>query len=163
MKLCSLFVLFFLAAASFGQTSLRSGPKVNGIGLGAAEAALIRSLGKPVSATKKKADECVGGTEMTMVYPGLRFSLWDDPDDAKKFSVGAFEVTGVTWKVSGAEMGNSEEQIRKIFGPPTSEEQGGSGQKTLFYEMDEKKSPGSTGFTFVNGMLVKVTAMWLMC
>ncbi len=157
-------ILLILAGTAFSQTSLKEGPKVNGIGLGDAREDVRRWMGKPISETRKKADECVGGTEMTIRYPGLVFRLWDDPANPKKFTVGAFEVTSGTWNVSGAKIGQTPAQITRLFGKPGSRgTEPGKNRPVWYYEMDEEKSPGNTNFVFRNGKLVSILSMWLMC
>lgn len=157
-------IILLLAGTASAQTSLKEGPKVNGLGLGDRREDILRWMGKPASQSKKKADECVGGTELTLRYPGLVFSLWDDPRDPKKFTVGAFEVTSARWDVSGSKVGQNYAAIRKLFGTRGFE---GKEDRTRLpfwsYEMDEEKSPGTTTFVFRGGRLVKVTAMWMMC
>lgn len=137
---------------------------MNGIGLGATREDVIRWMGKPASQSKKKADECVGGIEMTLRYPGLVFSLWDDPDNPKKFTVGAFEVTSAKWDVLGARVGQATSAIKKLFGKSSFDGKDDSTKLPFWsYEMDEEKSPGTTTFFFRDGKLTKVKAMWLMC
>jgi len=162
MRYCFAFIFFLFAATANSQGSLSQGPKVNGLGLGATRAEVVRKLGKPVSETKRKADECVGGTEVTLRYPGLKFMLWDDPDDPKKFTVGEFEVTSKKWDVSGARVGQANSAVKKLFGTRSGEEKQ-SGMPVWFYYMDENISPGSTNFYFRNGTLVKVVSLWQMC
>ncbi len=160
MKTIAVLAALIFAIPAFSQTSLESGPKVNGLALGATRAEVIKKIGKPTRETKNKADECVGGTEMTLHYPGLKFSLWDDAHG--KFSVGAFEVNSAKWDVSGARVGLSSSAIKKLFGTRFTAETN-SGKTIWYYDMDEEKSPGNTNFTFRNGRLVNIFSMWLMC
>lgn len=154
--------ILLLAFAASAQTSLRSGPTVNGLPLGATREQVIRKLGKPTSEKKGKADECVGGTEMTLQYPGLKFWLWDDAEKPGKFTVGQFEVTSAAWDVSGSRVGQTSAAVKKMFGSKfTSETK--SGRTIWYYEMDEDKGPGNTNFTFRNGKLVNIFTMYLMC
>jgi hypothetical protein len=162
MRYCFALILFLFAATAYSQVSLSQGAKVNGLGLGSTRAEVVGKLGKPVSETKRKADECVGGTEMTLRYPGLRFVLWDDPDNPKKFSVGQFEVTSVKWDVSGTKVGQASAAVRKVFGTRSAEEKQ-SGLPVWFYYMDENISPGSTNFHFRNGKIIKIVSLWQMC
>ncbi|HMQ03546.1 MAG TPA: hypothetical protein PKD26_06495 [Pyrinomonadaceae bacterium] len=154
----------FSPLVSFGQTSLKEGPKINGIGLGARREQVVAKFGKPLAETKKKADECVGGTEVTLQYPGLKFRLWDDPDNPKSFTVGWFEVRSARWNVSGAKIGDTTVAVRNLFGVRTTQQTiRKTGSVTWFYEMDEEVSPGTTNFTFRNGKLVGITTLWLLC
>ncbi len=164
MRIIIATIALLLASPMFAQTSLKAGPEVNGISLGATREEVIRKLGKPASQTKKTADECVGGVEMTLRYPGLTFRLWDDPRNAKKFSVGAFEVASAKWNVSGVKIGSSSADVRKIFGKRSSEEIDSQSKLPVwYYEMDEEEGPGTTNFTFKGGKLIKIYTMWLMC
>lgn len=162
MKIIPAVAIIFLTVTAFSQTSLRSGPKVNGIGLGVTREQVVKRFGKPAFESKKEADECVGGTEMTLRYPGLKFVLWDDPENPKRFTVGQFEVTSARWNVSGAKIGQTSATVRKLFGRPSSQGTE-NGLPTWYYGMDEKKSPGNTNFSFRKGRLVNITAIWLMC
>jgi hypothetical protein len=155
-------LLLFFASTAFSQVSLDAGPKVNGIARGATREEIIRKLGKPTREIKKNADECVGGTEMTLRYPGLEFSLWDDSEEPGKFSVGMFEVTSARWDVSGARVGQSSATVKKLFGTKFTAEAKRS-DTIWYYEMDEEKGPGNTNFTFRNGKLFSILSMWLMC
>ncbi len=153
-----------MAVLSFGQTSLREGPKVNDVGLGATREQVLAKFGKPRAETKKQADECVGGTEITLEYPGLKFKLWDDVEDARKFTVGWIEIRSDQWNVSGIKVGDTTAVVRKQFGVRTSQETNRrTGNLIWFYEMDDDSSPGNTSFTFRNGKLTLITTLWMMC
>ena len=141
---------------------MKQGPKVNGIGLGATRQEVIKKLGRPVRESRRNADECVGGTEMTLSYPGLKILLWDDAEDRRKFTVGQFEVTSAKWDVSGSRIGQTNAAVRKLFGPRSSEERE-SGSLVWYYNMDENISPGNTNFYFRGGKVVKIVSLWLMC
>lgn len=162
MRYCFAPILLIFAATAYSQVSLSQGPKVNGLGLGATRTDVVRKLGKPVSETKRDAGECIGGTEMTLRYPGLKFVLWDDPDDARKFTVGEFEVTSAKWDVSGARVGHASAGVKKLFGTRSAEEKQ-AGLPVWFYYMDESISPGSTNFHFRNGKVVRIVSLWQMC
>lgn len=164
MKIFRLIAILIFSASAFSQVSLKAGPKVNGLALGATREQVIRKLGKPVHEVKGKADECVGGTELTLQYPGLKFSLWDDPEKPGRFTVGMFEVTSAAWDVSGARVGQTSANVKKLFGTRGNEEVDRKTRKTIwYYEMDEEKGPGNTNFTFRNGKIVNILSMWLMC
>lgn len=157
-----LLILLSAAATSLSQTSLKQGAKVGEIGLGSTKEAVIKNLGKPLSESKKDAGECVGGIEMTLKYPGLVLSLWDD-DDPKKFTVGSFVITSPKWKFAGANIGQKKADIIKVFGRSDAEEgNSDNGSAILFYEMSED-APGSTNFTFKKGKLVEIRSFWRMC
>lgn len=164
MKKIIPFLLLLLAAPVFSQNSIVKGVKINGLGLGATYRDVIRKFGKPGSEKKRKADECVGGTEMTLNYPGLKFRLWDDHGNPKKFTVGWLEVTSARWDVSGARVGNKAASIKKLVGTRTSEEiDSDTGRRVWYYEMDENVGPGTTNFSFRGGKVVGIVSLWLMC
>ena len=155
-------VLISLTGTAYSQVSLSQGPKVNGLGLGATRIEVLKKLGKPLSETKRDAGECIGGTEMTLRYPGLKLVLWDDPDDARKFTVGEVEVTSAKWDVSGSRVGQTSAEVKRLFGTRSLEEKQ-AGSPVWFYYMDENISPGSTNFHFRSGKVVKIVSLWQMC
>ena len=164
MKILLLFAVLSFTGTVFSQTSLEAGPKVNGLALGATREQVIKKLGKPTREIKGKADECVGGTEMTLHYPGLKFSLWDDSEKPGRFTLGMFEVTSGKWDVSGTRVGQASTEVKKMFGSKyTAETDPKTGKTIWYYDMDEEKGPGTTNFTFRNGKLASILSMWLMC
>jgi hypothetical protein len=164
MKMLLVLAGLLFTGTVFSQSSLEAGPKVNGLALGATREQVIKKLGRPTREIKGKADECVGGTEMTLDYPGLKFSLWDDSEKPGRFTVGMFEVTSAKWDVSGARVGQASTEVKKMFGAKfTTETDPKTGKTIWYYGMDENKGPGTTNFTFRNGRLVSIFSMWLMC
>ncbi len=156
--------LLLLTASVSPQTSTAEGLKVNGVALGDSYKQVVRKLGKPSSEKKRKADECVGGTEMILSYPGLKFRLWDEPDNPKKFTVGFFEVNSAKWNVSGARIGITAATVKKLFGTRTGEEVDSHTElRTWYYEMDENISPGNTNFSLRGGKVTSISVAWLMC
>lgn len=163
MRFLLILTTLFLAGTVFSQTSLKEGPKVNGIALGATREEVVRRLGKPRSQSKRQADECVGGVELTLNYPGLTFKLWDDADQ-KNFTVGYFEVRSAAWNVSGARVGNASAAIKRRFGTRTAQEvDSQTNMLTWYYDMDENISPGNTSFAFRRGRVYRIATMYLMC
>ena len=164
MKLFLAIVLLSVTGTIFSQVSTREGLKVNGVALGDTYQQVVRKLGKPSSEKKRKADECVGGVELTLRYPGLELRLWDDSENPKKFTVGWFEVKSAKWNVSGARVGITSEAVRKLFGARTSEEiDARTRLRRWYYEMDENISPGNTNFSFLGGKVVSIMSLWMMC
>ena len=164
MKKIIPFLFLLLAAPLFSQTSIAKGVTVGGIGLGATYREVIRKFGKPLSEKKRKADECVGGTQMTLSYPVLKFRLWDEPADPKKFSVGFFEVTSAKWNVSGLRIGQTSSAIKKLLGTRSSEEINPNTRlRVWYYEMDDEKGPGNTNVSFRSGKVVSIMSIWDMC
>lgn len=164
MKITPIIAILVLSGLSFSQQLLNEGAAVNGVGLGATREQVIRKLGKPVSETKRDAGECIGGTELTLKYPGLEFKLWDDVNDPKKFTVGFFEVTSGTWIVAGTKLGETDTRIQRRFGRPNSRgTDAGTGLPVWYYEIDLEKGPGTTNFEFRNGRVVRIISLWMLC
>ena len=164
MKIFLAIALLFVTGTVFSQVSTKSGLTVNGAALGDSYQQVVSKIGKPASQTKRQAEECVGGTEMILNYPGLKLRLWDDPENPKKFTVGWFEVKSAKWNVSGARIGSTAAAVKKLFGTRTSEEIDPQTKlRTWYYEMDENISPGNTNFSFRAGKVVSIMSLWLMC
>jgi hypothetical protein len=164
MKIFLVIVFLSFTGIVFSQVSTKSGLKVNGVAMGDSYQQVVRKLGKPTSQTKRKADECVGGTEMTLSYPGLKIRLWDEADDPKKFTVGWYEVKSEKWNVSGAKIGSTAAAVKKLFGNNAAKEiDSNTKLLTWYYGMDANISPDSTNFAFRNGKVVSITSVWLMC
>lgn len=162
MKLFLAIVLLSVTGTVFSQVSPKSGLNVNGVALGDTYQQVVRKLGKPVGEKKRKADECVGGIELTLSYPGLELRLWDDVDNPKKFTVGWFEVKSAKWNVSGTKVGQTNAAVRKLLGKPAAV-QTENGLNVWFYDMDEEKGPGNTSLTFRGGKVISISTIWLMC
>ncbi len=162
MKNCLVIIVCLLAGTAYSQPPLSQGPVVNGLALGATRDEVVRKFGKPLTENKRDAGECVGGTEMTLTYPGLKFMLWDDPDDPRKFTVGELEVTSAKWDVSGLKVGQASSAVKARFGTRSVEEKE-SGLPVWIYYMDENISPGSTNFHFRKGKIVRIVSLWQMC
>src|SRR5438270_8764232 len=96
---------------AFSQSSLPDGLKVNGVGLGAKYAEVVRKLGKPArDITNKKMDECIGSKIRTLTYPGLKIQL---DDSGTGYEVFFFEIISSKWDASGAKIGNAENSVQK--------------------------------------------------
>lgn len=162
MKLLLAIILLSFTGTALSQVSTAEGLKVNGVAMGDSYQQVVRKLGKPTRQSKRTADECVGGTQMTLSYPGLKLRLWDEADDPKKFTVGWFEVKSAKWNVSGTKVGQTSSAVRKLLGKPATV-QTENGLNVWFYDMDEEKGPGSTSLTFRGGKVVSISSMWLMC
>lgn len=163
MKTLIAITLLSVTGTIYSQTSLKEGPIINNLALGATRQEVIKKFGEPDSESRRKADECVGGTELTIRYPGLILWLWDDPEDPKNFTVGMFEVTSAKWNVSGVRVGQTSSFIKGQFGIRDFEDNEEKNQTSWSYGMDEEKSPGTTTFFFRNGKVTKISAAWLMC
>lgn len=98
-----------------------------------------------------------------MKYRGIALTLWDDPEDASRFTAGKLEVTAATWLVSGAKIGQTAAFVRSRLGRPnTIESDPRTKHPVWYYEMSDE-SPGNTKFIFGNGRLFRIVAMYLMC
>ena len=162
MKL--LYPLILIAALympGLSQNSIREGLKVNGVALGAKYAEVIKKLGKPTrDVTNPKMDECIGAHIRTINYPGLKLELSDDGN--KAFTVFSFEVTSPNWNVSGANVGNEQAEIQKLFGMKGRTVQKEKAGPQWLYEMTDE-SPGSSNFFFKAGKVVKIQSGYEMC
>lgn len=156
-------ILLLPAFSLTAQTSLKEGPTVNGVRLGATQNEVRARFGKPLSQERREAEPCVGGTELTMRYRGAVITLWDDPNDASRFTVGRIEVTSAAWPVSGVRVGQSSGSVRTKFGKPDAQEPDQRTKLSVWYYEMTDDSPGNTHFTFRNGKLIKITAIYLMC
>lgn len=153
--------LIALATPAICQNSIREGPKVNGLALGATYSTTVKSLGKPLrDVTSRRIDECIGSRTRTLAYPGLKVELVEGERNA--FTVFAFEVTSATWNVSGIKIGDTSDRIQRAFGTSGRTVEKERTGPRWFYEMTEE-SPGGTNFYFQNGKLIKVNTSFEMC
>ena len=160
VKLLPILVLIF-AASGFAQSSLPSGPKVNGVGLDATYAEVVRKLGKPTrQVTDKNLDECTGSHIRTLYYPGLKIELFDAEKNVYK--VFSFEITSAKWDVSGSKLGDSSAKVQKLFGTRGRSSEKDGAETIWYYEMNED-APGLSNFHFRNGKLSKVQFGYTMC
>ena len=160
MKLLPIFILIFAASGS-AQSSLPIGPKVNGVGLDARYAEVMRKLGKPIKqVTDRNLDECTGSHIRTLYYPGLKIELFDAEKNVYK--VFAMEVTSAKWDVSGSRVGDASAKIQKLFGTRGRTMEKDSAGTIWYYEMNEA-APGLSNFHFRNARLVKIYFGYTMC
>ena len=155
-------LVFAMSAHSQARHNAKNGlMKINGVGLGATYAEVVKKLGKPDKVVNGDADECIGGKMRTVHYPGLKFELYEG--EPGKFSVGTFEVTSARWNVSGAKVGMSQAAIKKIFGKAdASVVESHSGLPTWYYHFPDEE-PGNSNFEFRKGKLVNISSLYLMC
>jgi hypothetical protein len=153
-------LLLILSALASSQTSLPDGLKVNGVGLGAKYAEVVRKLGKPTrDVTSRKADECIGSKNRTLTYPGLKIEL-DDPGSG--YQVFFFEITSAKWNASRATIGASTTVIQKLFGTRGRTVDNDKSGPSWSYSMPDD-NPGASTFYFSGGKLVKMISGYEMC
>jgi hypothetical protein len=162
LMLTLVILLFALSAHSQARYNAKNGLlKINGVGLGASYAEVIKRLGKPTRIVNGDADECVGGKQRTVHYPGLKFVMHEDGEN--NFFVSIFEVTSARWNLSGAKIGMTTAAIKRRFGKAdASVVESHNGLPTWYYEFPDVE-PGNTHFTFRKGKLVSISSLYLAC
>ena len=159
-KLLTLFLLVF-AGSAYSQSSLPEGPKVNGIGLGAKYAEVVRKLGKPTrEVTNRNVDECIGSRIRTLYYPGLKLEFFDETRNV--YTVFSAEITSPKWQISGTKIGDASASVQKLFGTNGRTTAKEGAEVIWYYDMNED-APGSSNFHFRNGRLIKVVFGYTMC
>src|ERR1041385_1014846 len=83
------------SGSAFAQAVNPAKLKINGvIGLDSTYAVVVKALGKPAKETKPQSEECTGGHEKTVKYPGLEFYFMDGATPGKKaYAVMTFDVS----------------------------------------------------------------------
>lgn len=143
-------IAFIILISSFAASAQETiDLQVNGVGVYAAEATVIKKLGKPLS--RKKGDfPCDEGGATILRYKGLTISLIE-ANDGTGFIVGSINVTSANWSISNVSVGADIKDIQKRFGQSETETEM-SGLKKLSYGMAE----GFAYFYFRNNKLIKV-------
>lgn len=163
-KLLPLVIVLFALTAYSQQRSASTLVKINGVGLGASYAEVIKKFGKPSKDVTGEGDECIGGKLRTLTYPGLVFELHQENDDPKKFYVGNIEVTSPRWDVSGVKVGMSTAAIRRKFGKAELGRDGGDGPQSetyLSYGITEEDGPGNLNFDVRKGRVVRIRTFYI--
>ena len=112
-----LFLIYFIMLASLLAVSAQQtiDLQINGVGIGATEAAVVQKLGKPSSKKKGGIVPCYNGdTLLTLRYPGLVLELTEDLSG--NFFVFTTTVTSPKWSVSGINIGANVNEVQKKFG-----------------------------------------------
>jgi hypothetical protein len=159
MKLFIPIIIFVFALPAAAQVSLRNGPAVNGVSLGATYKAMIAKFGKPLREKTNKMDECIGDRTRTVNYPGLSFDL---AESEGTFTVYGFEVTSPKYDVSGVKVGSAAASVQKRFGTHKRTVETVKSGPHWFYDMTEE-SPGGTSFYFRNGKVLSISSNYAMC
>lgn len=160
-----LFAALLLTIPAFGQTVNPAKLKFKGIGLDSTYAQVVRALGKPTSEEKPKPEECIGGRERSIMYPGLSFYMMDgDSKSGKTFEVKAFEITAPKYLVSGVKIGDTPAVVRQKFGRKYTVDTEREPNEIIWtYEMGDRYGPGSTTVVFKNGKVMKISSAFLVC
>jgi hypothetical protein len=155
------------AGSLFGQAVDPAHVKVNGrIGLNSSYAQVVKLLGKPSKETKPQKEECVGGHEKTVEYPGLTFLFMDGPSRAKKtYLVMSFDVTSPKYTVSSVKIGDGEALVKQKLGRNfTIDTDRDNGNTVWTYEIGERAGgPGWTSITFKKGKVVSIGSSFTVC
>src|SRR5689334_11873474 len=96
---------------------------IQGVGLGAAPAAVRKSLGKPLTQVVHADDSDMGmGRLMDLSYSGLTFEFCEPPG-ATDFHVWRVTVKSPTYVVEpGLKVGMPRDAVLRLLGPPASSE-----------------------------------------
>ncbi len=158
------FILLCIVGVS-AQTVNPAKLRIKGVGLDSTYAQVLSVLGRPRKETKPISEECIGGHEKTVEYPGLSFYLMDgDSRGGKTFEVKGFEMSSGTWNVSGIKIGDTEETVRQRLGRKfTVEKDVGPGTIAWGYDMGDKFGPGTTYVHFKNRRVVSIISNYMVC
>lgn len=161
----SFLTLFLLSLAISAQAVNPAKLKFKGIGLDSTYAQVIAALGKPDNEEAPKKEECIGGLEMSVRYPGISFYMMDgDSKDKKTFEVKAFELTAPGYLVSGIKIGDTPAIVRKKYGRKyTVDTERESGEITWLYNMSDRDGPGTSRVVFKNGKVTMIASDYLVC
>jgi hypothetical protein len=152
------------AASAFAQVDPAK-LRVNGIGLDATYAQVLRALGKPSRDRKPVEEGCIGGREKTVEYAGLKFYFMDgDSKGGKTFEVKSFWVTSSKWVVSGVKVGDTQAVVKAKLGSKyTVDRRTDGGGLAWLYEMSESSGPGTTTVIFKNGKVAEISSAYQVC
>jgi hypothetical protein len=160
----TLYLAIFMALAVLplsAQSKLQNGLKVNGLGLDAKYADVIKKFGKPTrETTTAKINECIGSRLRTMHYPGLVFELVEG--DRNAFTVYAFTVTSAKWDVSGDHVGDTAAKIQRLYGTRGRTVDKQRSGEQWYYEMSED-NPGGVTFLIKGGKVTEISCTYEMC
>jgi hypothetical protein len=151
----------------YSQTVNPAKVKINGVvGLNSTYAQVVKLLGRPKKETKPQKEECTGGHEKTVEYDGVTFYLMDGPSRGHKtYLVMSFDVSSPKLTVSGVKLGDSEAEVRRLYGKPQSVDTDPStGETTWAYEISERQGgPGQTGVIFRKGKVTAIGSSYTVC
>lgn len=147
------------ASAIFGQVDPGK-LRFNGVGLDSTYGQVVKALGKPSSETKPRREECIGGREKTVKYPGASFLFMDS--GTKTFKAMSFEVTSPKYVVSGIKVGDTQLTVRRVLGNSFTTETV-AGATTWAFEITDDDGPGWTHVTFKKGKVVSIASGYAVC
>ena len=149
------------AGACFGQVDPGK-LKFNGVGLGSTYGQVVKALGKPSRESKPQREECIGGHEKTVNYPGVTFTLMDE--GKKTFKVMSFDINSANYSVSGIKVGDTQLTVRRILGSKFTSGAGDVlGTTDWTYEISDELGPGWTTITFKKGKVVSIGSSYTVC
>lgn len=134
-----------------------------GLKVGSTYAQVVKALGKPKSDGPATDEGCIGAQEKWVKYDGAEFYMMNgDSEDRKTFEVKMFIVTSNKYTVSGIRVGDDENAVRIKLGRGyvQSDDDDTEGAKVWSYEFD---APGFTTVKFLNGKVISIGSMWLIC
>ena len=159
------FSLIFAFAPLSAQTVNPAKIKFKGLGLDSTYAQIVNILGKPGLEDEPKKEECIGGREKYVSYPGITFYMMDgDSKDKKTFEVKGFEVSTSGILVSGIKIGDTPATVKRIYGRKyTVDTEREPGEIMWYYEMNDRDGPGTTTVVFKNGKVIKIASDYQVC
>ena len=166
MKTFYLVLLIVLTCLpAFGQAVNPAKLRFKGIGLDSTYAQVVKALGKPDSEDAPKKEECIGGHEKSVKYPGISFYFMDgDSKGGRTYEVKAFELTAPGYLVSGVKIGDTPAVVKQKYGRKYSvDTEREPGEITWTYAMNDRDGPGTTTVVFKNGKVMKIASDYLVC
>lgn len=158
-------IVLLSTAVCTAQTVNPAKVKFKGIGLGSTFAQVVKALGNPETDGPATNEECIGGREKDVVYPGISFHMMDgDSKGGKTFEVKSFELTATGYVVSGVKIGDTQATVRRIYGRKfTTDTDPETGETTWLYAMNDTDGPGTTRVVFKNGKVKLIASDYLVC
>jgi hypothetical protein len=165
LKITLVFTALIVVAPCFGQTANPAKLKFSGIGLDSTYAQVVRAIGKPASEGKATREECIGGREKSVKYPGLTLYFMDgDSRGGKTFELKSFQITSPRWVVSGIKVGDTEAVVRtKIGRKYDASTDPDTGNPMWSYDMGDRDGPGTTNVVFRNGKVIEISSAYAVC
>ena len=159
------FAIVIMAGSISAQAIYPAKVKFKGIGLDSTYGQVVKALGKPDIEDAAKKEECIGGLEKSIKYPGISFYMMDgDSKDKKTFEVKAFELTAPGYIVSGIKIGDTPATVKKIYGRKyTTDKDPKTGETIWLYVMNDRDGPGSTRVVFKNGKVSTIASDFQVC
>lgn len=157
------FLLLLFSASVPAQKADPAKMSFKGLKVGSTYAQVVKALGTPKSDGPATDEGCIGAQEKWVKYEGVEFYMMNgDSKDRKTFEVKMFIVSSNKYTVSGIRVGDDENSVRIKLGRGyvESDDDDIEGAKVWSYEFD---APGFTTVKFVNGKVISIGSMWLIC